>query len=196
MVDVAREAGISAGALYNYVDGKEALLELALAHSFGEIGEQDEPFRGSGLASVGAALAAKLSESLRWPILENALRRSATAHTDMTAVVDELFTFVTQHRYLIWLLDRCGAEIAELGGVYQTAVRGRLFADFTRFVGMTPAGRELDDAELAARARAIFEMVVWMGMHRHRDRQPPAISDETARQAVIAIALSAMQARN
>ena len=196
MVDVAREAGISAGALYSYVEGKDALLELALIHAFGEAFEQDEPFQGSGLASVGATLATKLSQSLRWPVLERTLKQSTIRSGDLIAVIDELFTFAMQHRQLIWLLDRCGAEIAEIGGVYQTAVRGRLFADFTRFVGMTPAGRELGEEELAAHARAIFEMVVWMGMHRHRDRLPPAIGDETARQAVVAIALCAMQNQN
>jgi hypothetical protein len=33
-------------------------------------------------------------------------------------------------------------------------------------------------------------------MYRHRDRQPPAVSDDVAREAVIEIALLAMQRRN
>jgi AcrR family transcriptional regulator len=54
MADVAREAGISVGALYSYIDGKEALLELAFAQALGEVREQDEPFLASGRANAGS----------------------------------------------------------------------------------------------------------------------------------------------
>jgi hypothetical protein len=87
---------------------------------------------------------------------------------------------LTQHRHLFWLLDCCAAEVAELAGLYETAVRGRYFTDFTRFIGIVTTGRDLVNEEVAARARALFEMVAWMGMHRHRDRQPPAVSDDVA----------------
>jgi AcrR family transcriptional regulator len=195
MTDVAREAGISVGALYSYVDGKEALLELALAEALGENQENDEPFRATSRKSAGSALIAKLRKSVRWPVLTEALEQDRITPTTVIAVVDELFNVVAQHRHLIWLLDRCGAEIVELGGLYQSIVRGRYFADFTRFIAIATPGRDLDDEKVAARARALFEMVVWMGMHRHRDRQPPAVTDDTARQAVIDITLLAVRRR-
>jgi AcrR family transcriptional regulator len=196
MADVAREAGISVGALYSYIDGKEALLELAFAQALGEVREQDEPFRASGRANAGSALAAKLATSIRWPVLKEALEQDRLGPNSLAAIVDELFTVLTQHRHLFWLLDRCAAEVAELAGLYETAVRGRYFADFTRFIGIVTTGRDLVNEEVAARARALFEMVAWMGMHRHRDRQPPAVSDDVAREAVIEIALLAMQRRS
>jgi AcrR family transcriptional regulator len=34
MADIAREVGLSAGALYGYVEGKEALFDLALQRAF------------------------------------------------------------------------------------------------------------------------------------------------------------------
>ena len=51
----------------------------------------------------------------------------------LAAIVDELFTVLTQHRHLFWLLDRCAAEVAELAGLYETAVRGSYFTDFTQW---------------------------------------------------------------
>jgi AcrR family transcriptional regulator len=125
MADVAREAGISVGALYSYIDGKEALLELAFAQALGEVREQDEPFRASGRANAGSALAAKLATSIRWPVLKEALEQDRLEPNSLAAIVDELFTVLTQHRHLFWLLDRCAAEVAELAGLYETAVRGR-----------------------------------------------------------------------
>src|ERR1700741_4321273 len=97
MAEVAREAGISVGALYSYVDGKEALLELAFAQALGEVGTQDEPFRASGFASAGSALAAKLATSIRWPVLIEALERERLTSNCLAAVVGELFTVLTQH---------------------------------------------------------------------------------------------------
>jgi AcrR family transcriptional regulator len=113
MADVAREAGISVGALYSYIDGKEALLELAFAQALGEVREQDEPFRASGGANAGSALAAKLATSIRWPVLKEALEQDRLEPNSLAAIVDELFTVLTQHRHLFWLLDRCAAEVAE-----------------------------------------------------------------------------------
>jgi AcrR family transcriptional regulator len=196
MADVAREAGISVGALYSYVDGKEALLELAFAQALGEVGTQDEPFRASGFASAGSALAAKLATSIRWPVLKEALERERLTSNCLAAVVGELFTVLTQHRHLFWLLDRCAVEVAELAGLYETAVRGRYFADFTRCIGIILTGRDLANEEIAALARALFEMVAWMSMHRHRDRQPPTVNDDVARRAVIEITLRAVLVRN
>jgi AcrR family transcriptional regulator len=196
MADVAREAGISVGALYSYVDGKEALLELAFAQALGEVGKQDEPFRASGRANAGSALAAKLATFIRWPVLKETLEQEQLTSDSLAVIVDELFTVLTQHRHLFWLLDRCAAEVAELAGLYETAVRGRYFADFTRFIGIVVTGRDLADEEIAALARALFEMVAWMGMHRHRDRQPPTVSDDVARRTVIEIAFRAVQRRN
>jgi AcrR family transcriptional regulator len=106
MADVAREAGISVGALYSYIDGKEALLELAFAQALGEVREQDEPFRASGRANAGSALAAKLATSIRWPVLKEALEQDRLEPNSLAAIVDELFTVLTQHRHLFWLLDR------------------------------------------------------------------------------------------
>jgi AcrR family transcriptional regulator len=196
MADVAREAGISVGALYSYVDGKEALLELAFAQALGEVGKQEEPFRASGRANAGSALAVKLATSIRWPVLKEALEQHRFTSDSLGAIVDELFTVLTQHRHLFWLLDRCAAEVAELAGLYETAVRGRYFADFTRFIGSIATGHDLANEEISAIARALFEMVAWMSMHRHRDRQPPSVSDDAARRAVIEIALRAVQRRN
>jgi AcrR family transcriptional regulator len=79
MADVAREAGISAGSLYTYVDSKEALLEIALMQGLGELAESDEPYQASGLIKASSTLAANLANSFRWPILEEALRQDQIA---------------------------------------------------------------------------------------------------------------------
>ena len=39
MADVATQAGLSSGAVYTYVESKEALFHLVFAHAFGQFAE-------------------------------------------------------------------------------------------------------------------------------------------------------------
>lgn len=192
MADVAREAGISAGALYSYVDGKEALLELAIAQALGEVPEADQPFQASGIANIGRALVAKLPTVFSSPLLEQTSRQNQVTTAQLAAIVEEVFVRTADHRRLFWLLDRCARDVPELDGLYETAVRGRLFADFTTAISIAANGRFAAD-EAAAHGRALLEMIAWMAMHRHRDRQPPTVSDEVARKAVVDIVLRSVR---
>lgn len=193
MSDVAREAGVSAGALYSYVSGKEALLELALAHALGEVPPGDSAFESPGFIVDGERFAEKLRGAFAWPSLSAVNRRGVFEPADGEAVLGELFDLVSRRRYLIWLLDRCSAEVPELAGLYQTTVRGRYIADFTRFVALARQADDPADRAVLAVARALMEMTAWMGMHRLRDRQPPDVDDAQARAAVLEIASGALR---
>lgn len=192
MSDVARQAGISAGALYSYVEGKEALFELALDHALGSEWSEDARFVAQGLARRLPGLGDRLAAVVTWPVLRAALEQSASDEDDCRAVFAELHELVGRHRRLIWLLDRCGGEFPELAGLYETIVRGRYIAELTRFVARAPALRGKAEEDVRATARALMEMTVWMGMHRLRDRQPPDIEDVAAASAAIDIAVRAL----
>src|SRR5437016_3508290 len=141
-----------------YVDDKETLLKRAVSHALAESPEKDETFRSTGLAQVGSALAAKLTATIRWPALADAVARERVSPDTLAAIADELFTLVGRHRQLIWLLDSCASEVG-LGGIYETAVRRRLIDDFTSAIGIVLSGRNRSKEEISARARALFEMV-------------------------------------
>lgn len=192
MADVAREAGVSAGALYSYVAGKEALLELALAEVLGQVPAADQPFTAKGFRELGATLGERLRAAVTWPELEAAIAGPVIDAGVCDRIVGELFDLVSEHRHLIWLLDRCAGEVPELSGQYEAVVRGRYIADFTTFVGMAPVAAGWRGEAVAARARALMEMTVWMGMHRRRDRRPPDVSEAEARAAALGIARAAL----
>lgn len=188
MTDVAREAGISVGSIYAYVDGKDALFELALVKGLG-LPVDDTPFRARGVSKASSSLTTMLAKTFRWPTLEEALRQGRISPNQLSAIVDEQFTLFSEHRRLIWLLDRCAGDVAELSGFYQASLRGRCMADFASAMRLSMAGSPLSEEELIARSRALFEMIVWMAVHRHLDRLPPASSDEVARKATIDVVL-------
>lgn len=189
MSDVARQAGISAGALYSYVDGKEALFELALDHALGRSWSEDARFQAKGLAQRLPGLGERLAAEVAWPALRAASEQPGVDETACRAVFAELHELVGRHRQLIWLLDRCSGEFPELAGLYETIVRGRYIAELTRLIARAPALADASDEHVRATARALMEMTVWMGMHRLRDRQPPDIDDAAAASAAIDIAL-------
>lgn len=187
VADIAREAGISAGAVYTYVAGKEALLELAITEALGEVDDGATFFTARGIAAIAAELPGKLQKRLRWPLLRAAVRRRSVSAGELEAVATELFTLAGAARHLNWLLDRCARDVVELDGVYESAVRARLIGDFTTVVDLADGVAEGDDELKRARGRALFEMIVWMGMHRHRDRQPPTTDDAVALRAVLGL---------
>lgn len=191
MADVAQAARLSAGALYGYVEGKEALFELALAQALGALPpEGREPLRAAGLG-VGSPVGRAIARIGRLPTLSAALARRGGPPRDamLRPVLREIFDLVSRHRRLIWLLDRCAPEMAELRALRWALLRrGRIIGDFEAFVGafgLAGSGR-------TATARALFEMTVWMGLHRHRDASSAALDDGAAFAAVHAIAAAAL----
>jgi AcrR family transcriptional regulator len=185
MADVARRLSMSAGNLYLYVEGKEALFELAMRCALGEhLAPERLPFAGLGRRRRAAFYRERIVGAAQWPLLRAAL----VGRAELADVLGELFDGVAKRRRLIWLLDRCAWEIAELRGAFADEVKRAYIVDLTRYVAKTfPA-----EAPAEARARAVMEMVVWMAAHRHRDPVPPAVDEAAARSATIALGVAAL----
>ncbi len=189
MADVAREAGVSAGALYAYVDGKEALFELALAEATDGLDPavaSAERFVPIGLAARMAAIRASRFDAAHWPQIAGV--ETATDPAALGAALGELHDRLGPLRRLIWLLDRCAGDAPGLDLAWQSEIRGRYIADLTRLVVRVTGDADPDRAEV--RARALMEMTVWMAMHRHRDPRPPNVDETTARATVVEIGIA------
>src|ERR1700722_15358248 len=83
MADVARECDLSAGALYSYVESKEALLHLALSYVFEiEPDENDLPYRISSPRETLNLLKHEIERDAIWPVLSERLQKLGTGpHT-------------------------------------------------------------------------------------------------------------------
>src|ERR1700733_10696841 len=84
MSDVARECDLSAGALYSYVESKEALLHLALSYVFEiEPDENDLPYRISSPSETLNLLRREIKRDATWPVLSERLRKPGNGpHTE------------------------------------------------------------------------------------------------------------------
>ncbi|PKR87435.1 TetR/AcrR family transcriptional regulator [Pleomorphomonas diazotrophica] len=179
VADIAAAAGVSAGSIYNYAEGKDALLKLAVLRAAGRLSEVTPPLAAPGLDGVVALIDAILTPvTLDWPVLTPAGRDPALPfRATLSAIVDETFAFLAARYRLIWLLDRLSLEMDAVRDIHVLGAKTRFLRQLTAFLALHIQD---DEAAVAAVARGILEVIVWFAMHRHRDRLFPALGDEKA----------------
>lgn len=186
MSDIARRAGISAGALYLLVEGKEALLRVAFLHAAGLLpADQTLPVKGAGLDTLLDGVEEILASRLPWPVLTAARANPGPdAAAEMGRIVDELFDLLYSERRGIELLSRCVRDLPGLAVVFQKTMRQPYLGELIAYLAEgSAAGRLRPIDNPMAMGWTIIEMVSWTAMHRLRHPTPPAISNEDARTA-------------
>lgn len=197
MSDVAREAGLSAGALYTYFASKEALFDWLVAHG-AEPGPIAAPARLPVPTPAPGATEKHLRESiaraLQLPALDAALarRRAPDVRAELTAIVDELYDRIARSRAPAIVIERSALELPELFGIYFLETRRGLFERLARYLERRArAGLLRSAAEPAVAARWLVESVTWFARHRHGDADPSGLPDEDALRAQVVALLVA-----
>ena len=197
MADVARELGVSAGNLYNYVESKDVLFELTLRLALdGELGDLAGalPVRAAGREPPAGWLRRRLDFVTDFPVIEAAFERSEVADpaAELGAVVLELHDVLDRVRPVVETLERSVADVPELAAVF-LPVRRELFARMERYVeSRARAGALRAVADPAAAARLVVELAFWAAVRRPRDPDSVSISDERAREALRDFAVGAL----
>ena len=188
MSDLAAEAGVSQGTLYNYVESKEALFGLLLDRGLGGILPSTIrlPVRGPTPAALAARMDEAISATFRLPKLDEALgRRHVTdARGELAGIIDELFERTVATRAAADALERSALDVPELAAVFYGNARRRLFERFALLIRKRAASGHYRRTEPVAIARMIVETVTMFGRHIHNDREPPGFDLGAAREAV------------
>jgi len=190
MADVAREMGVSPGALYGYVEGKEALFHLLIDRSF-EAAALEPPALPVRTPPPGATLARlreRLEEETRLPRPAAALARSKVADpaAELEGVVRELYDLIERTRLGTALIERSALDVPELATLFYVDVRRGLLARLTRYLERRIRGAALRPVpDPATAARLVLEAITWFARHRMGDRDSAAIDDATARETTI-----------
>lgn len=197
MADVARELGLSSGALYTYVSGKDALFLLVIEGPDAAVAAGVLPVPPPPSGAILAAVHDRLGRDMRTPRLSAARRRPAVDDpaAELTEVVSELYDLQARNRTLLAVVERSARDIPGLAEQYFR--RGRRsyvdhLAGYLRRRIDGGAFRPVPD--VAVTARYVIETIAWFASHRHDDADSAMIDDATARATVVDMAVAALVA--
>ncbi|HEX5401876.1 MAG TPA: helix-turn-helix domain-containing protein [Pseudonocardiaceae bacterium] len=192
--DVAAVLGLSHGALYTYVDSKEALLYLAFLH-LAEPTALDGmtiPVAAPGQLAI-ADIDARSVAGAGFAALTGALdRRTMPVADELGGIIDELYGYIEDHQALLALVESCARDIPELAELH--FVRGRRvvldqLGDYLRRRIRSGHLRPVPDVPTSA--RFIVETIAWFAWHRHGDQDSLMLDDDDCRRTVRHLLLAA-----
>lgn len=196
--DVSAALGLSHGALYTYVDSKQALLYLALlravqpeaVHTLA-IPVTARPARE--IVALVKAWAAGQAEAA-WPAAARASGYPATRLIDqeLGGIIDALYGFIEGHRQVLKLVARCAADLPELAQWYFVQQRRAMLGQLGKYLRQRIRAGELSPVpDVPAAARFIVETIAWFAMHRYGDPDSAMLDDDACRRTVRHLLLAA-----
>jgi AcrR family transcriptional regulator len=197
MAEVAAEAGLSAGAVYTYVESKDALFHLVFAHAFGQFAEGLPPLPlatpppDETLALIGRGL----QRAAATPVLRAArdVADPVDVRAELTGIVEERYDIIDRLWPVLAVIERSAADLPALDEFYFRRARRGHNASLARYLEQRAASghlRAMPDAAVAA--RVVTEAVTWFAWHRRDDRDATAYDDAVARRTVIEFVCAAL----
>jgi AcrR family transcriptional regulator len=191
MSDVAAEAGVSQGTLYNYVESKEALFRLLLDRGLSAPTPSDDsfPLKSPEPEALAQRMDEAIAANFTLPQLDEAIRRKRVvdAREELGAILDEVFERTLATREAADVLERSAADVPELAAIFYGKVRRGLFDRFAQLATKRIGSGHYRDADPQLVARMLVENVTMFARHIYRDVEPPAFDLGEARRAVIDI---------
>lgn len=195
MANVAAEAGLSAGAVYTYVESKEALFHVVFAYGFGELGTPPLPIAAPPFEETIRLIGRGLRKTSGSPRLQAALEEKAPTdiRAELTAIIEERYTSVADVWPLLAVIEKSAVDLPELEALYFQRGRRALFTQLTRYVEQRAASghlRAVPDAAVAA--RFVVENVAWFAWHRRGDRDASLYDDAQVHATVVELLCNAL----
>lgn len=189
MSDVAQEAGVSHGTLYNYVESKEALFRLLLDRGIGapKPAPSSLPLKSPPAAALAHRMDEAIAANFALPKLDAAIarRRIKNAASELNEVIGELYERTFATREAADVLERSAKDVPELAAVFYGKVRRDLFGRIQRLVERRIASGHYHDRDASVVARLIIETVTTFARHIHHDVEPPVFDLSAARTPII-----------
>jgi AcrR family transcriptional regulator len=196
MTDVGAQLGLSHALLYRYVEGKEALFELALMYAMDPSRVQaiEAPLPTPPPGRTLDLVRRWFTDQGSFPALGAALTSDhpQDAAEELLGIVDELYAFIERNVRLLALIQRSALDIPELHNLFYIRIRrayARQLAGYLERRISSGDLRPVSDTEAAA--RFIIESVTWFAWHRKGDSDSGRITDEGARRTVRELLLAA-----
>ena len=205
MQDIADVLGLAKGTLYGYATTKEALFAASVRYGDGleplpEVSAL--PVRAPGDGELAELVAGRLAAEVPDLALTKALgphrlpRTPGEAAAELSGIVVDLYERLSRNRVAIKLVDRCAAELPELGKVWSETGRGEQMTGMEAYLDSRQrAGLLALPGPVDLVARTTVELCVLWGVHCRFELFPvvsPSPYDDTA----VATTLAAMITRS
>lgn len=193
--DVAADLGLSHGALYTYVDSKEALFYLALlcAADPASVDELTIPVPTPAQPPLVALAEHFGGLAQPYPTLTAALvRRTRPVAEEFGAIIDEMYALVEARQTMLALVESSARELPELADTYFVGIRRRVFAQLGDYLRRRIRSGHLRPVpDIPTAARFIVETIAWFAWHRHGDPDSLMLNDDDCRRTVRHLLLAA-----
>ena len=197
MADVAAAAGLSSGAVYSYVESKEALFHLVFVRAFDGL---DDTLERLPLAAPPFEVTVKLlADGLRvegtTPLMRAALDRDdpGDVRAELAAIVTERYEMTARIWPLLAVVERCAIDLPELEELYFRRARPGHLAQLTDYLARRSASghlRAMPDPAIAA--RIVTEAITWFAWHRREDRDAAVYEDDLVLPTLVAFVSDAL----
>jgi AcrR family transcriptional regulator len=191
MSDITEAMGLSAGAIYRYVESKEALFDLVVRAGAGmevEVSKLTPPIATPSPEATLAFLRKTLKREGRIASLHTAFARPKVEDvaSEFESIVRELYAKTMQFRVGIKLLDRSALDWPELAGLWSGHWRAGLVNQLSHYLDLRISQNLLSPVpDTKAWARFAIETVAFFALHRHYDPFPTPMSDAIAEDTAV-----------
>jgi AcrR family transcriptional regulator len=199
IADIAKEAGVSSGLVYRYVESKEALYYLAMRR---EMGDRFEPV-GAAIPTPSAGEVLDVVET--WlaslglvEVVDAAATpaRGLTVGAELAGIVGRLYDGAFRHRRVLRLVERTSAEWPDEARRFYDGVRAPLVQRLERYIATrVRTGHFVPVPDPAVAARFVAETVAWFAYHRFDDYDGHTIDDGVARATVVELVTRSLLVR-
>lgn len=192
---VSAGAGLSTGAIYTYVDSKEALFHLALAVGLGEEPPSELPLTAPPFEETLDMVSAGLRRMGTTRLLKEAVTSDppADVRAELAAIVNEQYSMVDRLHRVLAVIEACAADLPPLEELYFGRRRRGQIGLLGRYLERRSAeGFVADLPDLAVGAQLVHEAVAWFAWKRRGGRDAARFDDELARRTVVEFCCNAL----
>jgi len=190
MADVAAAAGLSSGAIYSYVQSKEALFHLVFLRGFGRLDDPVPtlPLEAPALEDTVKLIGDGLRASGATPLLSAALDDAAPSdvRSELAGIIGERYRMIERLWPVLAVIERSAVDVPALDELYfQRGRRGHI-GQLSRYLEQRSADghlRAMPDATVAA--RIVTEAITWFAWHRREDRDAALYDDVTVLPTIV-----------
>ncbi len=181
--DVSDFLKSSKGSIYTYVVSKYALFDATLRFADGQmpIDAKRLPYAEPSISETASYVKERLTAEMN----QLAQLASPESELDLSSLLDGLYQRLHANRSVLKLIDRCAADLPEIGAIWFGTGRWGYHTFLCDFLQRRRHELQHPEHDTAITARFMIETLSFWAMHRHWDPSPQGIDESRLPKQII-----------